>query len=320
MTHTTQVPTTTPSAPGVRAPRRRRGGHTHGAAFASRGINLLYLPALAVVIVFTVYPFIQGISLSFTNWNGYSPQKSWVGAVNYLRLFTDANFGQALGNTLIYGFGSTIIQQVLGLALALALDRAIRGRGLARAIIYLPVLVSPVVMGTMYYLFFAYGTGGFNDIVVAFGGERIPVFADAAAATAIITIVNSVQFVGISMVIYLAGLQAIPVMYYEAARVDGAGTWTQFTNVTMPMLQPAFVTSIVINLIGGLKLFDVIRVLTGGGPGYATNSVSTLISKTYFGNQNAGYASAMGVALFLLIAAFTLVVNTLLNKRRLELS
>lgn len=312
---TVSTPKTSVSPP--RPVRRRR---TYGAGFASRSINLLYVPALALVAVFTVYPVIRGAMLSFTNWNGYSPEKSWVGVKNYLALFTDANFAHALGNTLYYGFGSTVIQLVLGLALALALDRAMRGRNFARAIIYLPVLVSPVVMGTMYYMFFAYNTGGFNDIVVALGGQRIAVFADATAATAIITLVNAIQFVGISMVIFLAGLQAIPVMYYEAARVDGASGWQQFTNVTLPMLQPAIVTNVVINLIGGLKLFDVIQVLTGGGPGYATNSVSTLISKTYFDNQNAGYASAMGVALFVIIAAFTLIINTVLNKRRLELA
>jgi raffinose/stachyose/melibiose transport system permease protein len=153
---------------------------------------------------------------------------------------------------------------------------------------------------------------------LAFGGERVAWLSDSGAAVLIIVLVNSAQFVGISMVIYLAGLQSIPTEYFEAARIDGANAWQQFRSITLPLLQPAFATSIVLNLIGGLKLFDVIQVLTGGGPGYSTESVSTLISAVYFDNQAAGYASAMGIVLFLVIAMFTLVFNFLLNRKRLE--
>ena len=294
-------------------PRRSRSHIRRGAT-----VNLLYLPALALFAVFSIYPLISGIGLSFTNWNGYSPGRSLVGLANYFRLFQDETFHLVLINTFIYGIASTLIQQVLGLALALALDRPLRGRNAARAIIYLPVLVSPVIMGTMYYLLFQYNSGAFNDLVVLFGGERIAWLSDSGVAVAIIVTVNSLQFVGISMIIYLAGLQSIPTVYYEASMLDGAGGWKQFTHITVPLLQPAFATSIVLNLIGGLKLFDVIKVLTGGGPGYSTNSVSTLIGVAYFDNQSAGYASAMGVVLFIIIAVFTLALNTALNRRRLE--
>ena len=286
---------------------------------ASRRINFFYVPALALFAVFTVYPLVNGVVLSLSNWNGYSAASSFVGAANYERLLTDEVFRTALLNTFIYGFGSTLIQQVIGLGLALALDRAMRGRNIARAVIYLPVLVSPVVMGTMYYLFFSYSYGGLNDIVTVLGGERVSWLSNSGSAVLIIVLVNSAQFVGISMVIYLAGLQSIPTQYFEAARIDGANEWQQFIGITVPLLQPAFATSIVLNLIGGLKLFDVIEVLTGGGPGYATSSVSTLISTAYFDNQSAGYASAMGIVLFLLIALFTLILNFLMNRKRLEL-
>lgn len=281
-------------------------------------INLLYVPALLLFAVFTVYPLISGIGLSFTNWDGYSLNRSLVGFTNYLRLFQDETFRSVLINTFIYGIGSTLIQQVLGLALALALDRPLRGRTAARALLYLPVLVSPVIMGTMYSLLFQYNFGAFNDLVVLFGGHRVAWLSDSAAAVAIIVAVNSLQFFGISMIIYLAGLQSIPTMYYEAAMIDGAGAWKRFTHITVPLLQPAFAASIILNLIGGLKLFDVIKVMTGGGPGYSTNSVSTLIGLTYFENQSAGYASAMGVALFIIILVFTLAMNRALNRRRLE--
>lgn len=312
------TPTSYPSRV-PRSGRHRTGrGHTGPHVLVRRRANLLYLPALAVFGVFTVYPLINGFLISLTNWNGYSADRSFVGIENYLRMFGDPLVGTALLNTFVYGVGSTVLQQILGLALALALDRAMRGRDLARAIIYLPVLVSPVVMGTMYYFFFSYSYGGLNDLVGVFGGEPVAWLSSSSGAIAIIVLVNSLQFVGISMVIYLAGLQSIPPMYYEAARVDGASTWDQFRSITLPLLQPAFATSIVLNLIGGLKLFDVIRVMTGGGPGYSTESMSTLLSRFYFDNQSAGYASAMGIVLFLIIAVLTLGLNAFFNRRRLE--
>jgi len=306
ITKPSPLPTTKPPQPARR--RRRKGGL----------VNLLYVPALLLFAVFTVYPLINGVGLSFTNWDGYSPEKAMVGLANFTRLFSDDTFRMVLINTVVYGLGSTIFQQVFGLGLAMALDRPLRGRSAARAIIYLPVLVSPVIMGTMYYLLFGYNNGAFNDVVTFFGMDRVAWLSNSTAAIAIIVAVNTLQFVGISMIIYLAGLQSIPSEYYEASMLDGARGWKQFTNITLPLLQPAFATSIVLNLIGGLKLFDVIKVMTGGGPGYSTNSVSTLIGVVYFDNQSAGYASAMGVVLFLMIVLFTLVLNSLLNRRRLE--
>ncbi|MFS2242949.1 MULTISPECIES: carbohydrate ABC transporter permease [unclassified Microbacterium] len=284
-----------------------------------RRLNWFYVPALVLFAVFSIYPLISGISLSLTNWNGYSRSKAFVGFDNYLRLLDDEVFRTALVNTLIYGVGSTVIQQVLGLGLAVVLDRVVRGAALLRAVIYLPVLVSPVVLGTMYYLIFRYNNGALNDVRALFGAEQVAWLSDASFAIAAIVIVNSLQFVGISMVIYLAGLQGVPTEYYEAAQLDGATWWQSFRSIAVPLLQPAFATSIVLNLIGGLKLFDIVQVLTGGGPGQSTHSVSTLIGETYFSNQAAGYSAAIGVVLFVLIVAVTFVLNSLLNRKRVEL-
>lgn len=292
---------------------------THGPV--ARGANLLVVPALAVLVVFTVIPFVHGIGLSLTDWDGYSAERAFIGIDNYVRMLTDPMVGTALANTLIFGLGSALVQQVLGLALALALDRAARRRGIsrtvARAIIYLPVLVSPVVLGSMYYFVFAYSPGGLNDFVVALGGEPVAWLSEPGAAIAIIVLVNSLQFVGISMVIYLAGLQTIPAMYREAAVLDGASGAQRFLHVILPLLRPAVAASLILNLIGGLKLFDIIRVLTNGGPGFSTESMSTLISRLYFDSQLAGYASAVGVVLFLLVAVATVVLNLALRRRRL---
>ncbi|MGX1793154.1 carbohydrate ABC transporter permease [Microbacterium sp. NPDC055312] len=284
-----------------------------------RRLNWFYVPALVLFAVFSIYPLISGISLSLTNWNGYSRSKAFVGFDNYLRLLDDEVFRTALVNTLIYGVGSTVIQQVLGLGLAVVLDRIVRGAALLRAVIYLPVMVSPVVLGTMYYLIFRYNNGALNDARALFGADKVAWLSDAGFAITAIVIVNSLQFVGISMVIYLAGLQSVPTEYYEAAQLDGATWWQSFRSITLPLLQPAFATSIVLNLIGGLKLFDIVQVLTGGGPGQSTHSVSTLIGETYFSNQAAGYSAAIGVVLFVLIVAVTFVLNSLLNRKRVEL-
>lgn len=302
------------AAAAARRPRRRT---THGGRLGRR-VNLLYLPALAIFGLFTLYPLLSGIQLSFTNWNGYSAEYGQVGGDNYLRLLQDGNFRTAMLNTLVYGIGSTLVQQVLGLGLALALDRALRGRGLVRTIVYLPVLVSPIVMGTMYSQLFRLEDGAINDVLGVLGIPQVNWLSDAGLSVGIIVVVNSLQFVGISMVIYLAGLQAIPQELREAAALDGANPLQRFVSVTAPLLQPAFATSIVLNLIGGLKLYDVITVLTGGGPGYSTHSVSSLITATYFDNQAAGYASAMGVVLFAVIAVLTMTLNGALNRRRVD--
>lgn len=293
------------------ATRKRR--RTRGAA-----INLLYLPALIILVVFTVYPLFNGLSLSLTNWDGYSPDKAWVGLANFRRLLSDPTFHQALGNTFIYGIGSTLLQQIIGIALALAVNVRIRGRNVARALIYLPTLVSPVVMGTFYYLLFQYDNGTLNGLVMGLGGARHAWLSSRWMAVTLITLVNTLQFVGTSMTIYLAGLQSISPEYSEAATLDGASTWQRFWRITLPLLQPAVSSSVIINLIGGLKLFDVIQVLTGGGPGNSTDSVSTLISKMYFQNESAGYASAMGIILFIVIAIVTVIVNYGLSRGRVD--
>lgn len=294
---------------GARRPPRFRG----------TSINLMYVPALTIFAVFLVWPVIQGAMLSFTNWDGYSPGYASVGWANYQRLWTDPNFLVSLRNTFIYGIGSTVLQQIVGLFLAVLLDRGGVRSNTMRAIVYLPVLISPVVMGTFYYLVFRYRQGALNEILELFGGTPVAWLSSTGFAIVVIVFINSMQFVGISMLIYLSGLQSIPEEVHEAAQLDGVNGWTEFTNVTWPMLHPAFAASVVLNLIGGLKLFDIVKVLTDGGPGYVTNSVSTLIGKTYFGSQAAGYAAAQGVLLFLIIAIFTVATNWWLDSRASKL-
>ena len=141
------------------------------------------------------------------------------------------------------------------------LNARIKGRNLLRAIIYLPALVAPVIMGTMYYFIFQYQQGALNTVMTALGFQKQAWFNNPTASVIIITVINSIQFVGVSMIIYLAGLQTLDQSVMEAASLDGATGWNNFWNITLPLLQPSFTTSVVLNLIGGLKLFDMIKIL-----------------------------------------------------------
>ncbi|PJJ30440.1 carbohydrate ABC transporter permease [Lacrimispora celerecrescens] len=281
-------------------------------------INLFYIPAVTLFLVFVIYPFAQGIRLSFTNWNGYSQTMKYVGFKNYARLFQDANVKTALVNTLIYGVMSTVIQNILGLGYALFLNTKFKGRSLVRTIIYMPVMIAPLIMGYIMYFFFQYDGGAVNDILTALHMEPVDLLVHSGTAIWIIVLVNSLQFVGVAMVIYLAGLQNVPNMYYEAAMIDGATFWERFKHITIPLLMPAISSSTILNLIGGLKLFDLVMALTSGGPGFSTHSLSTLVTNQYFSAQSAGYASAIGIFSFLLIMIISNVVMGYFDKKEVD--
>ena len=285
----------------------------------ARMMNLFYIPALILFVVFVIFPFAKGIYLSFTNWNGYSQTYNMVGIDNYVRMLTDQNVHRAFINTIVYGVGSTLLQNVLGLALALLLNQKFRGRAATRTLVYLPVMIAPLIMGYIMYFFFSYDNGALNDVIGLFGMAPVDWLASGTRGVIIMTVVNSLQFVGISMVIYLAGLQGIPDLYYEAAAIDGVSPTQRFRYITLPLLTPAISSSVTINLIGGLKLFDIIMALTSGGPGYDTHSLSTLVHRTYFGSENAGYASAIGLVSFVLIMILGNLVVKYLEKKEVEL-
>lgn len=273
-------------------------------------INCFYIPALILFSIFVVFPLLKGIFLSFTNWNGYSQNYKMVGAANYIKLLTDKNVWHSFWNTIIYGFGSTLLQNVLGLSFAIFLNQKFKGRSVIRTIIYLPVMIAPLIMGYIMYFFVAYDGGALNDVLALFGAAPMDWMREGNRAVIIMMLINSLQYVGVAMVIYLAGLQNIPNMYFEAASIDGVNKWGQFRYITLPLLIPAISSAVIINLIGGLKLFDIIMALTSGGPGYASHSLSTLVHVTYFRSENAGYASAIGLVAFLLI----MIVNTMFSK------
>lgn len=281
-------------------------------------LNFLYLPTVILFFTFIIYPFLKGIQISFTNWDGFSPQWNWIGLDNFRRLFSDNNTIKVIKNTFIYGIGSTLFQNVLGLLFALMLNRNLKTAGLTRTIIYLPAMISPLIMGYIWYFFFEYRSGALNDVIKLFQGEAINFLGDFELNVWIITFVNTFQFSGVSMIIYLAGLQVISKEYYEAAQLDGASQFKQFLHITWPLLAPSVTISVVFNLIGGLKLFDVIVALTDSGPGYQSASLSSYMFKLYFGRQDAGYASAVGVLMFMCICLISITALYLLRRREIQ--
>lgn len=281
-------------------------------------MNLLYLPALFVVLLFVLYPLLRSIRMSFYNWNGYSPVKMFIGFDNYKNLLTDQNFFVSFKNTLLYGFGSTILQNILGLAFALFLNTKFTGHKAVRTIVYLPVMISGLIMGYIMY-FMVRNQGAINEILGWFSLSGMDWMGDGNVGKWIITFVNSWQYCGYCMVIYMAGLQGISRQYYEAAAIDGANTWESFRSITLPLLVPAMSSAVVINLIGGLKLYDIVVSLSNGGPNYMTSSLSYYINNRYLSAEQAGYASAVGVVMFLFIMLCSQILNGYFRKKEVEM-
>ena len=273
-------------------------------------LNWFYVPAVVLMILFIAYPLGNAIYLSFFKWNGYSVKKDFIGVQNYISMFNDKTFVSSLRNTLLYGFVCTFLQQVIGLAMAVFLNTKFKGRGIARTVIYMPAMVSGLVMGYIMYFFFQTKGGVMNDILSSMGLATVDWLGNGNTAIAVIIFINTWQFVGVSMVIYLAGIQGVSQSYIEAATVDGANAWQRFRFITLPLLQPALASSVIYNLIGGLKLYDVIIALTDGGPAKKTHSLATYIANRYF--------AAIGVFSFVMIMVISMIVNGYFRKKEVD--
>lgn len=278
-----------------------------------------YIPALLLIFFFVAYPFANALWISLQAWNGYSTTRTFVGIQNYISIFQDSTFARTFVNTMSYGFGSSVLDVGLGLGLALFLNQRFPGHNIVRTVIYLPVLISGLVMGYIMYFIFQYSHGALNDILAAFGLPMVDWLGKSWVCVAIITLINSWQFVGNSMIIFLAGLQGIPHSYYEAAELDGANGWQRFRQITLPLLLPSMTSAVTLNLIGGLQLYEVIVALTNGGPAKSTHSLSSYIANQYFSAEQAGYAAALGVFSFFFIMIVANLSNSYFRRKEREL-
>lgn len=278
-------------------------------------MKLLVVPGLLFILLFVFVPLINGVRIAFYSWNGYGKTMRFIGLDNFKALASDPRLIRTTVNTLIYGIGSCILQNILGLAAALFVNKCFRGRNVIRAIIYMPIIISAFVMGKIMNFSFSFDNGVFNDIIGLFGAEPVYWLGNSWIAVFLITLINSWQYMGLCMLIYLAGLQGIPNSYTEASAIDGANKIQRFFSITLPLLIPAITTCVITNLIGGLKLFEMVVGLTGGGPDRSTMSLAQYITLLYFNDEKAGYASAVGIFMFFLIMILALPLNKFLRSR-----
>ena len=281
-------------------------------------MSCFYIPAICLILFFVVRPFCETVYVSLCKWNGYSPEKIFIGLENYKAMFSDKRLLTAFINTLIYGFVSTVLQNIIGLGAVLFVNSRFKGNNLIRVVIYMPIMISSLIMGYIMYFFLTYDNGVLNDILGIFGKGAVDWLADGKNGVLFITIINTWQYAGYCMIIYLSGLQNISKTYIEAAEIDGAGSFARFRYITLPMLIPAITSAVMIDLIGGLKIFDGIISLTNGGPNYSTHSMMTYLNSQYFLAEKAGYASAIGITTFVMIMVVALYSNHYLEKKSIE--
>lgn len=273
------------------------------------------LPALLLFVTFFVYPLIRGIGMSVTDWDGMG-EATFVGFANFTRFFQDARAMGDIRTTLIFAAGSAILLNLVGLLYALLMEKPFHGRSLTRVIIYLPAIISPLIMGYIWYFLLQPGRGYLYHALEQLGAP----FAlgnwmkDYPTTMLVLILVNVWQYAGMTMIIYLAGLQNISADLREAAMIDGAGTWQRFTGVTIPLLMPAIRINVVTNIIGSLSVFDVIMSLTEGGPGYATESLSIYIMRMCYGSRT-GYSTAVAMILFAIILLPVLISMRLTREK-----
>lgn len=264
------------------------------------GIQLMSVPAAILYGTFFIIPLMQGIGLSFTDWDGMG-QSTFIGFSNYINFFSDSRALGDIKTTVIFALGSALLLNLVGLAYALLMKNKFKYQGLVRVMIYLPSIISPLIMGYIWYFLLQPGRGFIYRAAEVFNNPISWNWMDKYSSTIIILVlVNVWQYSGMTMIIYLAGLQSIGKEMYESAHIDGATKLQIFNKITIPLLIPSIRINVVTNIIGSLSVFDIIMSLTEGGPGYSTESLSIYIMRMCYGNKT-GYSTAVAMILFVLI-------------------
>lgn len=274
-------------------------------------------PALVVYAVVVLYPSIAGVVYAFTDWSGIGGF-SFVGLDNFRTLLGDDRALGSVGNTLLLTVAIVVVQNAVGLLLALGVNANIRTRSLLRVIFFAPAVVSPVMVAVLWkYVYNPDDGAGLNGVLgaVGLGGLRQDWLGNPSLALWSVAAMVVWQYAGYSMVVFLAGLQGVPAELHEAARIDGAGTWQRFRYVTWPLLAPALTINLMLSTIGGLKLFDQVYAATNGGPGTASETLSTVLYKEAFVYGKFGYSTAIALVLALFVAAVSLVQLRYLRAR-----
>ncbi|MDO5422421.1 MAG: sugar ABC transporter permease [Eubacteriales bacterium] len=266
-------------------------------------LYFLILPVAVYGLLFFL-PSMFSFYYAMTDWNSYNSEIHFVGFENYKTILKDSkNYLHALGNTLFFTVGTTVLKNGLGLLLALVLNGKVKGKNMLRLIFYLPVTMAPLIVGLIFTSILNPSYGLLNTCLraIGLGGLTKAWLVNKNTAMVSVVMVEVWKSVGFNMIIYLAGLQTIPKDYAEAASIDGAGKWHVFRYITLPMLMPSIQVNLLLNLINGFKVFELVFILTRGGPGNLTEVLNTLV----FGEFSAGrygLSTAFGVLLLLITA------------------
>ncbi len=269
---------------------------------------LFVLPAFVIYTFLMIIPIIGAFYLSLTDWNGISQAYHVVGIKNYIDMLSDARLRNAIMVTLKITLTVSISVNVLGLFVACLLNRAGKMINALRSIFFLPYVISTVAISFIWLSILSY-TGVLNTILNALGmGSVIADYVgNAKNAIRSICVIEIWRTLGFHMVLYLASIQTVPEELYEACTMDGGTGWQKFRFVTLPMIVPGITISVIMSIMTEMKQYDVVKVITNGGPGYSTETVTYNIVTQAFGNNMLGYSSAIAVFLFAIIAVITII-------------
>ncbi|QAY59088.1 sugar ABC transporter permease [Microbacterium protaetiae] len=263
-------------------------------------------PALLILGVFVLYPIVNAGYISLTSWNGFDPVKQFAGLDNYVRLASDPEFWNSLLVTAVYATGVCVLSVVSGLAIALLLDAPLRGRGFYRGVYFLPAVTSSVAAAIV-WKYMLDPAGFVNAVLAQFGIAGPDWLQDRWLALGALTLLTVWKNIGFNAVLYLTAMQALPVGVYEAAQLDGASFWQRLRYVTVPLLSPMTFFVVVQALITSFQAFDLVYVLTGGGPRGGTEVLGMFTYRTAFRIGDFGYGTAIAFVTLLLVLGVTLV-------------
>lgn len=280
---------------------------------------LWVLPAILMYAVFTLTPLVSGLYLALLRWDGIEPAV-YIGLDNFRRMIDDDRLWMALRHNVQYAIGTVIGKIVLSLALALLLNKSIRGRTIYRTALFLPVVMSFVVVGILWTWIYNDSFGLVNNLLRAIGLGSLAQdwLGDTSIALWSLILVDIWKWYGFHMVIFLAGLQTIPAEFYEAARLDGASRRRQLTDITLPLLKPVMVVNVTISLLGAMNVFDIPYIMTEGGPANSTNVTALYTYLQAFKFNRLGYGSAISYGMFLIITVIALVQLKLMSRNTAE--
>lgn len=263
---------------------------------------LYILPMIVLSFVLVYYCIIDTVVVSFTDWDGMTDVFHFVALKNYIKMFKDHVFWTSVVNNLIFFVGTVFIQALLGFVLAVLLKKKLPGSNVFKAIYFMPIAMATSIITAIFRIIMDPTNGALNQFLRAIhlNGFAVNWLGDPKIALVSVIIVNIFQWMGFSMITYYAGLMSLPDDVYEAAKIDGAGFWRTTLSVTLPMLKGTTNVLIILGIVGSLKTFDIVKLLTGGGPGRSTTVMNTYLYEKAFKDFNAGGAASIGVAILII--------------------